>query len=110
MESLETNQNVKDLLPALERWEDDIRELEEITEAAMLNEATKKDIVIKMAPPELAPHLRLNADRYNTYTQMKWQVLSYVSLKLPSQPTTSGLTICGKAKKIINRIGTSTTS
>ena len=53
----------------------------------MLNEATKKAIVTEMAPPELATHLKLNADRYNTYALMRWQVLSHVNLKLPSQPT-----------------------
>ena len=54
----------------------------------MLNEATKKAIVTEMAPPELATQLKLNADRYDTHAQMTWQVLSYVNLKLPSQPTT----------------------
>ena len=54
---------MKELLPALERWEDEIRKHDEITGAAMLNEATKKAIVTQMAPSELARHLRLNADR-----------------------------------------------
>ena len=41
-----------------------------------------------MAPPEMATHPKLNADRYNTYAQMKWQVLDFASLQLASQPTT----------------------
>ena len=49
----------------------------------MLNEATTKAFVTEMAPPELATHLRLNDNRYNTYAQMTWQVLSWVKLKLP---------------------------
>ena len=53
----------------------------------MLNEATKTAIVTEMAPPELALHLKLNADRYNTTAQTKWLVLSSVNWKLPSQPT-----------------------
>ena len=53
----------------------------------MLNDATKEAIVTKMAPPELGTHVKLNADRYDAYAQMTWQVLSYVNLKLPSQPT-----------------------
>ena len=77
------------MLPALERWEDEIRKHYEITGAGTLNESTKKAIVTEMAPPEQATHLTLNADRYNTYAQMKRQVLSYVNLKLPSQPTTT---------------------
>ena len=52
---------------------------DEITGAAMLNEATKQVIVTE--------HLKLNADRYYTYAQMKWQMVSHVNLKLPSQPT-----------------------
>ena len=79
---------ITDVKEALERWEDEIRKHAEIIGAAMLNEATKKAISVTMAPPELATHLRLNADMYNTYAQMNWQVLSIVKLKLPSQPTT----------------------
>ena len=37
--------DIKDLLPALEKWEDEIRKHEEVTGAAMLNKATKKAIV-----------------------------------------------------------------
>ena len=48
----------------------------------MLNEATQKAVVIEMATPELATRLKLNADRYNTCAQMKWQV-SYVNVQLP---------------------------
>ena len=60
----------------------------DVTGAALLNEATKKSIVAEMAPPELATDLRLNADRHNTYAQMKWQVLICGNMKLPRQPTT----------------------
>ena len=42
---------------------------------AMLSAATEKAIVTKMTPPELATHLKLNADRYSAYAQMKWQVV-----------------------------------
>ena len=66
--------------------EDEIRRHEEITVAAMLNEATKKAIVTNLAPPALPTHLRLNADRYTTYAEMKCQVVSYVDLKMSSQP------------------------
>ena len=52
----------------------------------MLNDATKTVIVTEMAT-ELAASLQLDADRYNTYGQMKWQVASCVNMKLPSQPT-----------------------
>ena len=34
--------------------------------------------------PELATHLKQNADRCNAYAQMRWWVVSYVNLKLPS--------------------------
>ena len=64
-----------------------MRKHEETTRAAMLNDATKTVIVTEMAPPELAARLQLDADRYNTYGQMKWQVASCVNMKLPSQPT-----------------------
>ena len=37
--------DTKDLLPALAKWEDEIRKHEEVTGAAMLNKATKKAIV-----------------------------------------------------------------
>ena len=37
--------DIKDLLPALEKWEDEIRKHEEVTGAAVLNKATKKAIV-----------------------------------------------------------------
>ena len=40
---------------------------EEVEGLAMLNEATKKAVVTEMAPAQLATHLKLNADRYNTY-------------------------------------------
>ena len=50
----------------------------------MLDEATKKAVVTGMAPPELARRLKLNADRCNTYTHMKLQVLSYVKASLPT--------------------------
>ena len=63
--------DVRELLRAPERLEDEIRKHEENTGAAMLNEATKKAIATDMAPPELATHLKLNAHRYNTYAQMK---------------------------------------
>ena len=56
----------------------------------MVNEATKRAIVTEMSPPELAAHLKLNADRYNTYARMTWQVLRSVNLKLPSQPCVHG--------------------
>ena len=52
------------------KWKDELREHEEITRAALLNEATKKAIVTDMAPPELATHLKLNADRHTTDAQM----------------------------------------
>ena len=39
---------------------------------------SKKAIVTEMAPPELATHLKLNADRYNTCADQ---------IRLPSQPT-----------------------
>ena len=53
---------------------------------AMLSAATEKAIVTKMTPPELATHLKLNPDRYSAYAQMKWQVVNYVTLKLPNHP------------------------
>ena len=53
---------------------------------AMLSAATEKAIVTKMTPPELATHLKLNADRYSAYAQIKWQVVNYVTLKLPNHP------------------------
>ena len=59
----------------------------------MLNEVTKKAIVTEKAPPEMATHLKLNADRYNTYVHMKWQVRQ-----------------AHKKKKKKKRTGTSTTS
>ena len=46
----------KDLLPALERCENEIRKHDEIIGAAMLNAATKKAIETWMAPLELATH------------------------------------------------------
>ena len=64
--------NVKNLLPALERCEDEIRKHKATTRAAKLNEATKKAIVAEMAPPELATHLKRNEDRYNTCAQITW--------------------------------------
>ena len=75
--------DIKDLLPALERCEDLISKHEEITGSPM-NEATKKATVSEMAPAGLAAHLKLDADRCSTYLQMEWQVVSYVNLKLPS--------------------------
>ena len=42
-------------------------------------------VVTKMAPPELATHLKLNAHRYTTYAQVKWQVVRSVNLKMPSR-------------------------
>ena len=65
--------------------EDEISKHEEVT-GAILNEATEKVIVAAMAPPELATHVKLNVDRYTTYAQMKLLVVSYVNLKMPSQP------------------------
>ena len=79
---------------------DEIRKHEEITGAAMLNGATKKAVATERAPPELATHLRLNAARYNTNSQMIRQVLSCVNLKLLSQPTTMWTDhVLSKAKK-----------
>ena len=56
--------DLKDLLPALERREDELRKRKEIAGAATFNEPTKKTIVTAMAPGELAMHLKLNADTY----------------------------------------------
>ena len=77
---------LKDLLPALEKWEDELRRQEDATGAPTLNEPTKKAIITEMAPEELSTHLRLNASKYATYDQMRWQVVNYVNLKLPTQP------------------------
>ena len=54
--------DIKDLLLALEKWEDEIRKHEEITGAATLNKATTKAIVTEMASPELATHLKLQPE------------------------------------------------
>ena len=50
----------------------------------MLNEAATKAIETEVAPPDLATHLMLNAERCTTYAKMKWQVVSHVHLKMPS--------------------------
>ena len=52
---------------------DGIRKHDEAMGETMLNEATKKVIVTEMAPPELAVLLKLNADKYSTHAQMKWE-------------------------------------
>ena len=71
VESFEIDEttDVKDWFSAVDMCEDEIKNREEITGAAVLNEATKKATVTEVAPPGLATHLRLNADRYNTYVQ-----------------------------------------
>ena len=61
--------DINDLLPALARWEDEIRKHEETPGAAMLDDATKKATVTET---ELVTHWKLNA---------------CVNFKLPSQPT-----------------------
>ena len=55
----------KDLSPARWTWEDDTRKHEEVTGARMLNEKIKK-----ANRPEVT-HLKLNAEMYTTYAQMK---------------------------------------
>ena len=56
--------------------------------SCLLNQATKKAIVIEMVPPELATHLRLDADRYNTYAHMDMAGTQLCQLEVAKPATT----------------------
>ena len=92
--------NIGELLPAIERWEDELRRQEDVAGAPALNEPAKKAIVTEMVPEELGNHLRLNASKYQSYDQMRWQVVNYVNLKLPTKPIPMqvGAVDCGRRR------------
>ena len=63
---------------------------------------TKNAIVTEVAPPKLATHLKLNADRYNAYADEM--------AGTQASPQTCALTMWSNAKKMVKRVGTSATS
>ena len=80
--------DVKDFLPALERWEDEIKKHEEITGAPMLQEATEKAIVTEIGAARTGNTFEAERRQIqHAYAPMKW-LASHVNWKLPSQPTT----------------------
>ena len=77
--------HVKNLMAGIERWEDDLRRQDEKMGSPVLTDASKRAILTAMVPDELKAHLQLNADRFETYEQLRGYIVNYVSLKLPAE-------------------------
>ncbi len=78
--------NVKETLSCIEKWEEGMRRQQTITGAEPLTDGTKRALLIKMCPAEMARHLQLNARHLDTYEKMRWEVVNYIQLIHPSDP------------------------
>ncbi len=78
--------NAKDLLRTTEKWEESIRRQHMITGADPITDGTKRALIIKMAPVEIARHLQLNAQRLDSYDKMRWEVVEFLNLTNPQDP------------------------
>ena len=64
--------HLKNLMAGIEKWEEGIRRQHAITGEDPLTDGTKRAILVKMVPVELATHLQLNAPRLDSYEKKRW--------------------------------------
>jgi hypothetical protein len=68
---------LSELLPALERWEDAVRQMNEANQPPPL---IKMGIVISMCPPKLQEHLQDMEERLTSYAQLRAEIIRKVDL------------------------------
>ena len=78
--------SIKGLMSIIEKWEEGLRRQHAILGESPLTDGTKRAILVKMAPAELATHLQLNAPRLDSYDKMRWEIVNYINLKAPMEP------------------------
>ncbi len=78
---------LKNVSCALEKWEERLRRQQEATGEAPLNNAYKRTVVMNMMPDELGNWLKLNAAQFDSYDKMRHQIMYYMNLKVPINPT-----------------------
>ena len=72
-----TCKSLHELLPALERWEEAIRQMNEGNRPGML---IQMGIAISMCPPKLQEHLQDMEDRIQNYQQLRAEIIRKVDL------------------------------
>ncbi len=78
--------NVKDILPAIEKWEEGLRRQQTLTGLEPLPDGTKRALLIKICTAEVARHLQLNARHLDSYEKMRWEVMNFIQLINPNDP------------------------
>lgn len=75
---------ISEMPMVLEKWDAMVAKQERRTRGIAVTDSTKMAIVIRMCPPELAKHLRINSQAFKTYEEIRMAIQQYVE----SEPIT----------------------
>ena len=84
--------DIGDLIPAVERWEDQHRRYAARRDCGALTERQKMVSLLGLVPPELQSHLELNLPRLNTYELLRREITTFAENRRAFTAEDSGAT------------------
>ena len=84
--------DIGDLIPAVERWEDQRRRYAARKDCGALTERQKMVSLLGLVPPELQSHLELNLPRLNTYELLRREITTFAQNRRAFSAEDSGAT------------------